>query len=337
MPTPRKDETEDEFVERCIPIVIEEGTAEDGDQASAICHSMWEQHKEENDKMTDKKTMFKIKNATEEIAEIWIYEMIGEDWWSGEGVTAKQFQKELAKVKSSKIDLHINSPGGDVFDGNAIYNLLISHPAEITTHIDGLAASAASVVALAGDKVLMAENALFMLHQPFAFTLGNEEDHEKTLEVLRQIGGSIAKVYSGKTKKEEDEIRQMMRDETWLNSDEALEAGFVDEIVNKIDMAACAEFGSKMAKMGYKKIPEPFNLNQAPTAKEAEKALRDVGFSIKEAKTILSKGLSDGLRDVDTPDDLDQEPDSPRDVEKRKPIINDRTLDLLLKADLASQ
>lgn len=283
------------------------------------------------------KSWYEIKNKADK-AEIWIYEMIGVDWWTGEGITAKDFQKDLAKIKDKQIDLHINSPGGDVFDGTAIYNLLKQHPSTITTYIDGLAASIASVIALAGDTVNMAENATFMVHQPLAMTIGNEDDHQKTLDILHTIGGSIAKTYMAKTEKPENEIRQMMRDETWLDSDGALEAGFIDEITDKIDMAACAEFGSRMVKMGFKKIPKELNpKDDLPTAKEAEKALRDVGYSIKQAKRILSEGLSDDLRDVDDQADLDQEPGSPRDVEPKKPIKNDRTQELLIKADLASQ
>ena len=107
------------------------------------------------------KKWFDIKNKTAETAEIWIYEYIGADFWSGDGITAKSFQKELSEIKAKQIDLHINSPGGDVFDGITIYNLLKQHPANVTTYIDGLAASIASVIALAGDNVYMAENALF--------------------------------------------------------------------------------------------------------------------------------------------------------------------------------
>ena len=271
---------------------------------------------------------FEIKNKAEK-AEIWIYEMIGKDFWSGEGLTAKDFQKELAEIKASQIDLHINSPGGDVFDGNTIYNLLKQHPAKVTTYIDGLAASIASVIALAGDTVHMAENALFMLHQPWAFTMGNEEDHEKTLEVLKQVGGSIAKTYMSKTGKEENEIRKMMRAETWLNSDEALEAGFVDEISGSMDMAACAKFTPVMAKLGFKKIPETINPKQALNAKDIEKGLRDVGCSRKLAKTILAKGLPEDLRDVDHADDSLPVTEPLRDVEAKKPAIMDDTEKLL--------
>ena len=256
--------------------------------------------------------------AKAEKAEIWIYEFIGKDFWSGDGVTAKDFQKELSEIKASQIDLHINSPGGDVFDGNTIYNLLKQHPANVTTYIDGLAASIASVIALAGDKIVMAENALFMLHQPYAFTVGNEEDHEKTLEILKQVGGSIARTYIAKTGKPEEEIRKMMRAETWLNSDEAIEAGFVDEISGSMDMAACAKFTPVMAKLGFKRIPETINPKQAPNAKDIEKGLRDAGCSRKLAKTILAKGLPEDLRDVDPPDNPPPVADPLRDVEGQK-------------------
>src|SRR5574340_334392 len=118
---------------------------------------------------------FEIKNKAEK-AEVWIYEMIGKDFWTGEGLTAKDFQKELSEIKASQIDLHINSPGGDVFDGVTIHNLLKQHPAKVTTYIDGLAASIASVIALAGDKVIMAENALYMMHNPTGMGMGTAEE-----------------------------------------------------------------------------------------------------------------------------------------------------------------
>lgn len=275
---------------------------------------------------------YEIKNKAEK-AEIWIYEMIGKDFWTGEGLTAKDFQKDLSEIKASQIDLHINSPGGDVFDGNTIYNLLKQHPAAITSYIDGLAASIASVIALAGDKVYMAANGIFMLHLPWGITIGNEEDHEKTLEVLRQIGGSMARTYISKTGKSEDEIRQMMREETWLNSDQAMELGFIDEITENMDMAACAKFIPIMAKMGFHKIPDTIKPKQAPSAKDAERALRDVGFSVKTAKTILAKGFNDDLRDVDQTDDSLPATEPLRDVEAKKPARKDRVTELLIKAE----
>lgn len=277
---------------------------------------------------------YEIKNK-EDKAEIWIYEMIGKDFWSDEGLSAKDFQKDLSKIQASAIDLHINSPGGSVIDGNAIYNLLKGHKATITTYIDGLAASIASVIALAGERIYMAENGLFMLHQPFAITVGNEDDHEKSLEILRKVGGSIATTYMNKTEKDEDEIRAMMREETWLNAEEALEEGFIDEIGQSIDIAACAKFVPAMNKLGFKNIPDKINTKQIPSEKKAEKALRDVGFSVKEAKTILSKGFSGDLRDVDQDGDSKQAKESLRDVEISDPVKKkDKTAELLARVEV---
>ncbi len=250
------------------------------------------------------KPWFKIENKTPERAEVWIYEEIGEDFWTGDGITAKKFQKELAEIKASQIDLHINSPGGLVFDGITIYNLLKQHPANVTTYIDGLAASIASVIALAGDKVIMAENALFMVHKASGMVMGNSDDMRDFADKLDKVNASIATTYVSKTKKDEKEIDGLMAAETWLTAEEALEAGFVDEVSGEIDMAACAKFVPIMAKAGFKHIPENIAAKkEKPTAKDAEKALRDVGFSRKAAKTILSKVQPEILRDADDPTD----------------------------------
>jgi ATP-dependent Clp protease protease subunit len=236
---------------------------------------------------------FEIKNKSDK-AEIWIYEEIGQDFWTGDGITAKNFQKELSDIKAGQIDLHINSPGGLVFDGITIYNLLKQHPANVTTYIDGLAASIASVIALAGDKVIMAENALFMIHKASGMVMGNSDDMRDFAEKLDKVNGSIATTYTSKTKKDEKEINDLMAAETWMTAEEALEMGFIDEISGEADMAACAKFVPVMAKAGFQHIPEGIAAKkEKPTAREAEKALRDVGFNLKQAKAILAEGLRD--------------------------------------------
>jgi ATP-dependent protease ClpP protease subunit/predicted RNA-binding Zn-ribbon protein involved in translation (DUF1610 family) len=267
------------------------------------------------------KSWFEIKNkADSDKAEIWIYEEIGENPWGfGDSIGAKQFQKDLSAIKASQIDLHINSPGGNVFDGNTIYNLLKQHPAKVTTYIDGLAASIASVIALAGDHIIMAENGMFMIHKPLAMTIGDEDVHEETAQALRKIKGTIVRVYKSRTGKSDEEIEGLLKPPSWLDSDQALELGFVDEISGTADMAACAKFVPFMAKAGIKNIPEILNPKQIPSAKDTERALRDVGYSVKQAKTILAKGLSDDLRDVDQLEDPDQVTESLRDVEVEKP------------------
>ena len=254
---------------------------------------------------------YEIKNKADR-AEIWLYEVIGEDFWTGGGTTANEFRKELAEIKASQIDLHINSPGGDVFDGLAIYNLIKQHPAKVTTYIDGLAASIASLIALAGDEIYMAENALMMIHNPYGGCIGESDDMRKMADRLDMARGSISKAYIAKTEKSEDEIHALMKAETWFDSNGAVELGLVDDVTGKIDMAACAKFVPVMAKAGFKNVPETITAEKKkkPTAKDAEKALRDVGFSVKQAKTVVAKGISECLRDVDTADD----PDPQRDV-----------------------
>ncbi len=193
--------------------------------------------------------------ATAEKAEIWIYEMIGEDFWSGGGTTAKKFLDELKAIKAPQIDLHINSPGGDVFDGITIYNLLKQHPANVTTYIDGLAASIASVIALSGNKVVMAANAIFMIHNPWGCTQGDAETMRKYADVLDKVRDSILTAYSSKTALNDDEIKALMDAETWMTAAEAKEYGFVDDIAEEMDMAACFQFVSAMKEKGFKNIP----------------------------------------------------------------------------------
>jgi ATP-dependent Clp endopeptidase proteolytic subunit ClpP len=272
---------------------------------------------------------YKIVNKSEK-AEIWIYEEIGQDFWTGGGVTAKNFQKELSAITAKQIDLHINSPGGAVFDGVAIYNLIKQHPANVTTYIDGIAASIASVIALAGDKVVMAANALYMMHNPSGMVMGTAADMRSLADVLDKIRGTMTGVYAAKSKRTDDEISSLLDAETWMTADEAMEFGFVDEIADEMDLAACAKFVPVMAKAGFKHIPNSINASTAvPTVKDAEKGLRDAGFSRKQAKSILAEGFQAGQRDVDPPT-------VQRDVVQPSMPKKDRVADLLTRAEVAA-
>ena len=273
------------------------------------------------------KKWFEITNKADK-AEIWIYEYIGEDFWSGNGVTAKSFQKELSKIKAKEIDLHINSPGGEVFDGITIYNLLKQHPATVTTYIDGLAASIASVIALAGDSVYMAANALFMLHNPYGLAVGNAESMREMADRLDKVAGSLVMAYTDKTGKDESDISTLMDAETWLSAAEAKEYGFIDDITEQMDMAACAKFIPIMAKAKFKNIPEELAGEKQPlTSRELERILRDGGCSEKMAKSILAEGFKGEQRDVAP--DVEQ-----RDVAASTPLKKDRVNDLLIRAEI---
>ncbi len=257
--------------------------------------------------------------AKDEISEIWLYDEIG--LW---GVGAKEFIAELNGIKSSAIDMHINSPGGEVFDGAAIYNAIKRHPASVTSYIDGIAASIASVIALAGEKVIMAENALYMMHNPSGLVIGTSEDMRKTADILDKVRDTMVGAYVAKSKKTDAEIITLLNSETWMDAEEAKIAGFVDEIGHEMDMAACAKFVPAMAKMGFRHIPKVLNGNrEIPSARDIEHVLRDAGCSSKQAKTILAKGYSDDLRDVDLPLVIPPADLPPRDVEPPKPARKD--------------
>ena len=160
-------------------------------------------------------------------AEIRIYDSIG--WW---GVTAKDFAAELDKVEADEIDLRINSSGGDVFDGFAIYNLLRDHPATVRTIVDGFAASIASIIALAGDSVEVHEASVVMIHDPWGVGIGNASELRQLADVLdKTIAAPMAKIYADRMDKSVDEIRDLMESETWYTGEEAVESGFASRLI----------------------------------------------------------------------------------------------------------
>lgn len=152
-------------------------------------------------------------------------------WW---GMSAGEFATVLDGVPrgTKEIRLHINSPGGDVFEGIAILNALRQHPAKITTVVDGLAASIASVIALAGDEMLMAPNSEFMIHEAWGGCLGNAADMRKLADVLDHISDNIAAAYATRAGGEVAHWRALMAEETWFNADETVTAGLADRIAD---------------------------------------------------------------------------------------------------------
>jgi len=248
------------------------------------------------------KKWYDIKNKADK-AEIWIYDVIGEDFWTGGGITAKDFQKELSEVKANQIDLHVNSPGGNVQDGVGIYNLIKQHHAKVTTYIDGWAASIASIIALSGDKIVMAENGIFMVHNPMGASIGYAKDHRHMADVQDKVAGTLKNTYMSKTHKSEEEITGLLDGETgdgtWMTAQEAFEFGFVDEISGQMDIAACAKFVPIVSMAGFKNIPEFIEPKQKkPTKKELESALRASGCTEKMAKSILARGYKEDQRHV---------------------------------------
>lgn len=199
---------------------------------------------------TNNQSWFTIKASANDTAEISIYDEIG--FW---GVTAQQFTKDLKALGNNlkQINLHIHSPGGDVFDGIAIYNLLKNHPANKTVYIDGLAASMASVIAMAGDEIIMPENAMMMIHKPWGIQGGDADDMRKYADLLDKVESTLIMAYVAKTGKYETDLAEMLKEETWLTGKECVEQGFADKLAEPLVAMACIQ--SKKLE-DYTKMPD---------------------------------------------------------------------------------
>lgn len=176
---------------------------------------------------------FEIRAAADG-AEVVIYDAIG-----AFGLSAKAFTDELKRLTAAKtLQVRINSPGGDVFEGLAIHNALARHPARKVVTIDGIAASIASVVAMAGDEIVMPENAMLMLHNPSGAVIGRAQEMRQMADALDKIRASMTSVYAGRTGRDPEDIERLMDGETWLGAGEAVELGFADRIEPPVRMAA---------------------------------------------------------------------------------------------------
>ncbi|WJE51161.1 Clp protease ClpP [Bacillus cereus] len=166
---------------------------------------------------------------TSDTSTITIYGSIGESWW-GESTSAKDIENALNNVKSDTVTIHLNSGGGDVFDGIAIYNQLKNHSAKVIVHVDGLAASAASLIAMAADELIMNTGSMLMIHEASTFAWGSKTEIQKTLNALEGIDKSIADIYMTRFEGERSEIETMIENETWFTASEAIEIGLADKV-----------------------------------------------------------------------------------------------------------
>nr|DAQ44937.1 MAG TPA: Putative ATP dependent Clp protease [Caudoviricetes sp.] len=174
-----------------------------------------------------------MRNEEEKSAELILYGSIGhdEDW---DDISDKAFKQDIENLGDvENITLHINSPGGSVFSAVAIANTLKNHKAKVVANIDGLAASAATIITSACDVVRMPKNALFMIHNPITFAYGNNQDMEKTLDMLNKVKNSIIETYLYKANTDKETLSKLMNDETWMDAETAKEYGFIDEILDE--------------------------------------------------------------------------------------------------------
>jgi ATP-dependent Clp protease protease subunit len=167
---------------------------------------------------------------------ITIYDVIGEDFWSGGGVTVNRIDAALRRIGNQAVEIHINSPGGDMFEGIAIYNRLLEHPALVTVKIMGLAASAASIIAMAGEQILIGPASFIMIHDCSVMAIGNRHDMIETAAWLEPFDAAMADVYAARTGMAVKDVAALLDAETWLNGSQAIEKGFADGLLNAADM-----------------------------------------------------------------------------------------------------
>lgn len=202
---------------------------------------------------------YSIKALSRGVAEILLYDEIGA--W---GITAQQFARELKALGDlSLISLRVHSPGGDVFEGTAIYNLLKHHPARVEGYVDGLAASMATVVLMSCDVIHIPENAMMMVHRPWGIQGGEADDMRRYADLLEKIEGTMVAAYMAKTGKSEEDIKALLKAETWMDGREAVEAGFADQLTEPL--AAAAQLTSKRMKE-FAHMPEALKALMQPRA-----------------------------------------------------------------------
>ena len=181
--------------------------------------------------------------AKANIGEVYIYGEITDFKWFDEDVTPTSIKDELAKIKNvDEVNVYVNSPGGGVFAGVAIYNELKRINVPVTAYVDGIAASIASLIVLAADRVVMPVNAMLMVHNPWTLAYGNANELRELADKLDKISDSVLiETYAAKTGLSADELREMMDAETWLSGEEAVEQGFADELLEEQKIAAYYE------------------------------------------------------------------------------------------------
>ena len=242
--------------------------------------------------------MWKITNQNDSSAEILLYDQIAD--WDSEFFGYTSARGLINKIKAlgdiSSITLRINSVGGDVFEAQTMYNYLRAHSAKVTVRVDGLAASAASVVAMAGDKIIMPSNALMMIHNPSGGVWGEAEDMRDTAEILDKVRDTIANVYISRTGLDREKVISMMNDETWMTATEAQELKFCDEVEQAVEITAKAVKGGKIFLNGFgfarvddflsAKLPKNAVENNTPPKSKDEPKEEESEMEIKNAAEL---------------------------------------------------
>lgn len=230
-----------------------------------------------------------------------IFDVIGEDFWTGSGVTANRISAALRSIGSQDITVRINSPGGDMFEGIAIYNLLRSHPAKVTVDVLGWAASAASIIAMAGDEIRMGLGSFMMVHNAWGLVIGNRHDMREAATLFDQFDAALADIYEARSGIKRADIEQLMDAETFMNPAQAVEYGFADVIDDVVQTKADASsphrpeilakrrIDAALAQQGISRTERRKMFNQiAGTHDAAEPAMHDAGFDIAAMQRLIN-------------------------------------------------
>ena len=227
--------------------------------------------------------------------EVHIYDEIG-----GYGVGAKEFIAELKQHSGNRIHLRINSVGGSVTEGLAIANAIKRHKGGVTAHVDGLAASMATVIAVSADETVMADNGIFMVHEPWSVGQGTADDLRAEADVLDKMKKSLVRSYTKKTGMDDEEVEELMRAETWMNAQEALAYGFIDYIEDGIEAAASVTPASARAR--FDNFSNSMSRKTAKNIKAEEAAPAEV-----VAEPVVEQPVTDAAVDTSSEDNMNAE------------------------------
>lgn len=220
-------------------------------------------------------------------AEVFIYGDIG-GWWGG--VSAEEFAKEVAALDAKTLNVRLNSPGGLVFEGVAIYNALARHSAHVVIHVEGIAASIASVIAMAGDEVRIAEGSRFMIHDPWSIVMGSAVDMRAEADVLEGLKSDLIDIYAARTDQSRDDLAAWMTAETWLSARDAVDKGFADSMTPAKKKEKKDALARSAVLRQFRNAPQDLTTEEeVPAIREFEAFLREgEGLSQTQAKRIAA-------------------------------------------------
>jgi ATP-dependent Clp protease protease subunit len=210
---------------------------------------------------------FEVKAAGADSAEVLLYDVIVADAMEAEffgGVAPEPFVQALRKITAKTIHLRINSPGGSVFAARAMEQALREHPAQVVVHVDGVAASAASVIAMAGDQIIMGSGAMMMIHNGWSFAIGNAAEMRKTADLLDKVDGTLVQTYAARTRQQAQQVSDWMAAETWFTADEAVANGFADKVAAAPEPKAAAPATWNLEAYTHAPAAQPAGAPPAP-------------------------------------------------------------------------